>query len=41
MLDTDMARYLIRGRSPGIVAKMSAMAPAALCVSAVTCVELI
>jgi tRNA(fMet)-specific endonuclease VapC len=40
MLDTDTASYVIRGRSPGIEAKLREIAPAQLCVSAVTCAEL-
>ena len=40
MLDTDTASYVIRGRAPGIEAKVMAIAAEQLCVSAVTCAEL-
>lgn len=40
MLDTDIASYIIKGRSPEIEAKLSLMMPAMVCVSAVTRAEL-
>lgn len=40
MLDTDIASYVIKGRSPGIEAKLSTLAPSLVCVSAVTRAEL-
>lgn len=41
MLDTDIASYIIKGRSPRIEAKVSAIEPASLCISAVTAAELL
>lgn len=40
MLDTDAASYLIKGRSPGIAARLAELSPSAVCVSAVTRAEL-
>ncbi len=40
MLDTDIASYIIKRRSPAIEAKLSAIDPAQVCVSAITKAEL-
>ncbi len=40
MLDTDIASYIIKGRSPEIEAKLSALDPSMVCVSAMTRAEL-
>jgi tRNA(fMet)-specific endonuclease VapC len=40
MLDTDMASYVIKGRSPAIAAKLADIPPARVCVSAITRAEL-
>lgn len=40
MLDTDMASYIIKGRSPAIEEKLSATLPADICVSVMTRAEL-
>lgn len=40
MLDTDIASYLIKGRSPGAEAKLMAIVPDRVCISAVTRAEL-
>ena len=41
ILDTDIASYAIKGRSPGIEAKLSALDPSRVCVSVITCAELL
>ena len=41
MLDTDTASYLIRGKSPTLDARVAAIAPKYLCISAVTRGELL
>ncbi len=41
MLDTDMASYVIRGRSPIIEEKLSSMPPSKVCVSVITHAELL
>jgi tRNA(fMet)-specific endonuclease VapC len=41
MLDTDIASYIIRERSPAIQARMAGVLPSELCVSAVTRAELL
>lgn len=41
MLDTDIASYIIKGRSPHIEAKLSAVEPSMVCVSVVTRAELL
>jgi tRNA(fMet)-specific endonuclease VapC len=41
LLDTDTASYIIRGRSPVIEARLSAIPPDRVCLSAVTCAELL
>lgn len=41
MLDTDIASYVIKGRSPEIETKLSAIDPSMVCVSAITRAELI
>jgi tRNA(fMet)-specific endonuclease VapC len=41
MLDTDIASYIIKKRSPEIEARLSAIEPSVVCVSAVTCAELL
>jgi tRNA(fMet)-specific endonuclease VapC len=40
MLDTDIASYIIKGRSPGVEAKLSAIDPSLVCVSVMTRAEL-
>lgn len=40
MLDTDIASYIIKRRSPSIEAKLFTIAPSMLCLSAVTQAEL-
>jgi tRNA(fMet)-specific endonuclease VapC len=40
MLDTDIASYIIKRRSPAIEARLSAIAPSMICLSAVTQAEL-
>jgi tRNA(fMet)-specific endonuclease VapC len=40
MLDTDAASYVIKGRSPGIAARLGELPPTAVCVSAITRAEL-
>lgn len=40
MLDTDTASYIIKGHSPTIEARLSAILPSMVCVSAVTRAEL-
>jgi tRNA(fMet)-specific endonuclease VapC len=40
MLDTDIASYIIKGRSPEIEARLSAIKPSMVCVSAMTRAEL-
>jgi tRNA(fMet)-specific endonuclease VapC len=41
MLDTDIASYIIRGRSPEVEAKLSAIEPSMVCVSVITRAELL
>ena len=41
MLDTDIASYIIKGRSPAIMAKLHSLAPAMVCVSVITRAELL
>jgi len=41
MLDTDIASYIIKGRSPEIEARLSAIEPSLVCVSAITRAELV
>jgi len=40
MLDTDIASYVIKGRSPDFEAKLMAIVPSMVCISAVTRAEL-
>jgi tRNA(fMet)-specific endonuclease VapC len=40
LLDTDTASFIIKGRSPGVEAKLAAIPPDRVCVSAVTRAEL-
>lgn len=40
MLDTDTVSYLIKGKSPAIKAKLEALAPSMICISAMTRAEL-
>lgn len=40
MLDTDIASYVIKGRSPAVEAKLMALVPSMVCISAVTRAEL-
>ena len=41
MLDTDMASYIIKGRSPTIEEKLTTMLPSMVCVSVMTRAELL
>jgi tRNA(fMet)-specific endonuclease VapC len=41
LLDTDTASFIIKGRSPAIEAKLAAIPPDRVCVSAVTRAELV
>jgi len=41
MLDTDTASYIIKGRVPGIEAKLAAIDPSMLCISVMTRAELL
>jgi tRNA(fMet)-specific endonuclease VapC len=41
MLDTDTASYLIKGKSPGIEAKVSELVPSMVCISVMTRAELL
>jgi tRNA(fMet)-specific endonuclease VapC len=41
MLDTDTASYIIKGRAPGIEAKLAAIDPSMLCISVMTRAELL
>jgi tRNA(fMet)-specific endonuclease VapC len=41
MLDTDVASYVIKGRSPAAEAKLSSIEPSSVCVSVMTCAELL
>jgi tRNA(fMet)-specific endonuclease VapC len=40
LLDTDTASFVIKGRSPGVEAKLAAIPPDRVCISAVTRAEL-
>jgi len=40
MLDTDIANYVIKGHSPAVEAKLMAIVPSMVCISAVTRAEL-
>jgi tRNA(fMet)-specific endonuclease VapC len=41
MLDTDTASHVVKGRSPEIIEKLSALPPTDLCISAITRGELL
>ncbi len=41
MLDTDMASYIIKGRSPAVSANLATIDPSMVCVSVVTRAELL
>jgi tRNA(fMet)-specific endonuclease VapC len=41
MLDTDMASFIIKGRSPAVEEKLSAILPSRVCVSVMTRAELL
>ena len=41
MLDTDIASYIIKGRSPHIEARLSTIEPSMVCISAITRAELL
>lgn len=41
MLDTDMASYIIKDRSPAVAAKLAAIQPSMVCVSVMTRAELL
>jgi tRNA(fMet)-specific endonuclease VapC len=41
MLDTDMASYVIKGRSPEIAARLAEIPPSMVCVSVMTRAELL
>ena len=36
MLDTDIASYVIKGRSPAVEARLASIPPDRICISAVT-----
>ncbi|HET6604137.1 MAG TPA: type II toxin-antitoxin system VapC family toxin [Xanthomonadaceae bacterium] len=40
MLDTDTASYLIKGKSPGIEARLADLMPSSVCISVMTRAEL-
>lgn len=40
MLDTDMASYLIKGKSPAIEGKLATLVPSEVCISVMTRAEL-
>jgi tRNA(fMet)-specific endonuclease VapC len=40
MLDTDSASYLLKGRAPGIEARLAGLPPSAICISVITRAEL-
>lgn len=40
MLDTDMASYLIKGKSPTIESRLTALVPSMVCISVMTRAEL-
>ena len=41
MLDTDTVSYLLKGRHPGIAAKLAGISPDNICISVMTCAELL
>lgn len=41
MLDTDIASYVIKGRSPAIEAKLAGLPPSMVCISVITRAELL
>jgi tRNA(fMet)-specific endonuclease VapC len=41
MLDTDIASYIIKGRSPNMEARLAAIEPSMVCVSVITRAELL
>lgn len=41
MLDTDIASYIIKGRSPSLEAKLAELSPTQTCISVVTRAELL
>lgn len=41
MLDTDTASYIIKGRSPRVEEKLAELPPSDVCVSVITCAELL
>ena len=41
LLDTDTASYLIKGKSPGIEAKVAELVPSMICISVMTRAELL
>lgn len=41
LLDTDTASYIIKGRDPGLEARLAGLEPSAICISAVTRAELL
>ncbi|MDP2828371.1 MAG: type II toxin-antitoxin system VapC family toxin [Sulfuricellaceae bacterium] len=41
MLDTDTASYIIKGKSPGIEARLAALVPSMVCLSVMTRAELL
>lgn len=41
MLDTDIASYVIKGRSPAVEARLASIPPDRICISAVTRAELL
>jgi tRNA(fMet)-specific endonuclease VapC len=41
MLDTDISSYIIKGRPPGVEARLADLEPSRVCVSAITRAELL
>ncbi len=41
MLDTDMASYVIKRRSPSVAARLAELSPSSVCISVVTRAELL
>lgn len=41
LLDTDIASYFLKGRAPSVEARLSALPPSSVCISAMTRAELL
>ncbi len=41
MLDTDTVSYMLKGRKPGIAARLAGISPDNVCISVMTCAELL